>query len=145
MRRRKYLPLALLVLSLALVFANCSKPDKLCCLQYDPETDHATYCNNHRNAVLSFVRDVPEKADQLGRLSEIEDYYDEVEDCGTIDCIESAIKADTALAVFWEWYDNEHKYADRDADVQPEDKVRLILCGFKHAIDAEKKTLGEGE
>lgn len=145
MRKRLYLSLTLLVLGLALVLASCNKPDRLCCLQHDPETDQATYCNNHRDAVLKFVREVPGTADRLVRLSRFEDFYDTIDDCGTVDCIESAIEVDTALVRFKERYQDEHYYAERDTDVTQEQKVKLILCGFKHAIDGERQTLGEGE
>jgi len=47
----------------------------------------------------------------------------------------------TTIADFKDHYQNEHDFAEDDTDVPSEQKAKLILCGFKHAIDALKETL----
>jgi hypothetical protein len=143
-RRLQRISLILLTLALVAVLADC-RPDQLCCLTHDPETDQATYCNNHRDAVLKFVREISDVAERRARLTAFEQLYATLDHCQTVACIESVIEADTALSGFGERYQNEHRYAERDTDIPQEQKAGLILCGFKHAIDGQKQTLGEGE
>ena len=138
MKRTHLLVAILSVLFMAAVLTGCPPNDKLCCESYSPESDEATYCNNHRTAVVLFVNEVTDAAERQSRLSGFETFYAGVEDCRTVDCIEAAINS--TLPGFKDRYDNEHSWADRDTDVPADKEVLLILCGFKSAIDGLNKT-----
>jgi hypothetical protein len=138
MRRVRYLSLVLLAVGMAATLSSCRPKAELCCLNYSPETDQATYCNNHRIAVDLFVLDAVDSAQSRERLSNFADFYNTIKDCQTIDCIEHAINADSTIVGFLDHYQNEHDFAELDTDLPSEQKAELALCGFKHAIDARQ-------
>lgn len=132
------------VLSLIMMLAasGCgSKLDQLCCLQYPMESEKATYCNNMRNAVLKFVRAVPEASERQQRLAAFEVFYASIEDCKTVECIDSAVETAPNLPGLRDRYETERSFSDQDTEISDAQKPELIRCGFKHAIDGMKKTL----
>ncbi|UCD18303.1 MAG: hypothetical protein JSV44_05170 [Candidatus Zixiibacteriota bacterium] len=144
MRKAPQIRLVLLAVVLIALIGSC-RNDQLCCLEYQPQTDQATYCNNHRSAVGLFVLDVPDSAGTAAsreRLEMFERFYTtHLVDCATVDCIESAIYSDTTMPEFIERYRTEHNFAERDTDIPVGQKAELILCGFQHAIEAFMETL----
>ena len=114
---------------------------KLCCEQYSVESNQATYCNNHRDALMKYVRDTDDDSVMRTRLGQMEVFYELVEDCKTVECIEIGVGDPATPDEFAERYQTEHDYAERDALVPENEKAKLILCGFKHAIEGLNKTL----
>jgi len=129
---------------LLLSLASCFHSDKLCCEQYSAESESATYCNNHRNAALKFVRFVTDNDERLARLGDFKLFYSTVEDCQTVECIEDAIAIADNLPGFADRYQTEHDFSENDTNLPQEEKAGLILCGFDQAIEGLEKTL-EGE
>ena len=131
---------ALLIVGL-IQFYGCN--NQLCCLQYEVGSDMATYCNNHRDAVGKFIRKVDGESEQKIRLSNFIQFYESIKSCTTVECIETMINSDTSLPGFETIYEHEHQYAEQDTQVDSSLKAKLILCGFKHAIDAMEQNLYE--
>lgn len=119
----------------------CGDKDKLCCEEYQRESDLATYCNDHRDAVLEFVREVPDTTERRLRLNRIDAFYETVKDCQTVVCIEDAIGTAADLDAFANRYQQEHGFAETETAIAADKKAELILCGFRHAIDGLKETL----
>lgn len=144
--KRAHALFAVMLLLSAMTAVNGCWPfdgnDKLCCEEYQPEDNQATYCNNHRDAVMKFVLEDPEVIGQQQRLQSFEAFYETVKDCPTVDCIETAVAGNLTLPGFADRYRTEHEYAERDAVVPADTKAGLVLCGFRHAIEALKKTVG---
>jgi hypothetical protein len=115
--------------------------DKLCCEEYSPESQEATYCNGHRDAVLEFVREVADTNERRTRLNRFETFYETIKDCGTVDCIENGIAATANFDAFANRYQQEHGYVETETTIAADRKAALILCGFRHAIAGLKKTL----
>ncbi|MEW5924396.1 MAG: hypothetical protein AB1746_10445 [Candidatus Zixiibacteriota bacterium] len=133
------------ILLMSVCMLSCNHADKLCCEQYNPDTPQSTYCNNHRNAALKFVRFVTEDSERIARLNEFKAFYETVRDCETIECIQDGINAAPNLPGFIDYYTEEHEYSERDTDLPQNTKPSLILCGFDQAIKGLEKTLLEKE
>jgi hypothetical protein len=123
----------------SLIQFNCSK-DKLCCLQYETNSDKVKYCNNHRDAVGKFIREIENKSEQKTRLNKFKHFYESIKDCTILSCIEQKIDTDRSIPAFKSRYYDEHEYAEANFVIDSTLKVPLILCGFKHAIDALEQT-----
>lgn len=133
-----------LLLLIFLMGAFIACPVKLCCLKYEKGSDLAIYCNNHRDAVGKFIRNAENESEQITRLNNFKQFYESIKNCTTVQCIETQINNDTTLPGFQERYENEHEFAERDTQIDDSNlKAELILCGFKHAIDAFEKTLSK--
>jgi hypothetical protein len=115
--------------------------DKLCCESYSVESDQATYCNGHRDAVLLFVREVSDTTERRTRLNRIDAFYETIKECQTVACIEDAIGAQADLEAFANRYHQEHGFVETETAIAADKKAELILCGFRHAIAGLKKTL----
>jgi hypothetical protein len=115
--------------------------DKLCCEEYSPQSQEATYCNGHRDAVLEFVREVADTAERRARLNHFEAFYETVKDCRTVVCIEDGIGAASDFDAFANRYQQEHGYVETGTTIAADKKADLILCGFRHAVEGLKKTL----
>lgn len=140
----KRLSVLLLLIFLMGGLTECCKKTQLCCLKYEKGSDLAIYCNNHRDAVGKFIRSTENESEQITRLNNFKQFYDSIKDCTTVQCIETQINNNTTLTGFQERYENEHEFAERDIQINDSNlKAELILCGFKHAIDAFEKTLSK--
>lgn len=132
------------VLFLFLLSAAEGCKSQLCCVKYGPQTDEATYCNNHRSAVGTFVRQAaPDTTKMLDRLNNFKTFYKTIEGCETVDCIGNQIENATTLPGFAERYKTEHDFAEKDTQINADMKAKLILCGFKHAMDALDQTINK--
>lgn len=121
---------------LVLLLGTLGCTQKLCCLKYPAETDQATYCNNHRDAVGKFIISAPDPSERQVRLKDFKAFYRKIEEaCGTVQCIENSISSDAALSSFLGRYRGEHHFAERDTQIDEKMKTDLILCGFKHGLD----------
>jgi hypothetical protein len=142
-----------LIAVVALLALSCACPpseEKYCCEQYKGDDggtfDDArlSYCTYHRQAAIGFVRRGADSLEIAGRLEEFKLFYEKIDGCGTVVCIEDAIQADPALSEFWDIYQVEHRDAEDFTDL-PESvsKADLILCGFRNAIiNLEEAPLG---
>jgi hypothetical protein len=116
---------------------------KLCCHKYEVGSDLSTYCNNHRDAVAKFIRLAETESQQLARLNSFKEFYNSIQNCTTVECIKTHINDNTTLPGFRELYETEHQFAEQETNIDPDLKAEVILCGFKHAIDAFEKTLAK--
>jgi hypothetical protein len=139
------------VVALLAISCNCPPPEeKYCCEQYKSDDggtfddDRLSYCTYHRQAAIGFVRRGTDSLDIVNRLEEFKLFYEKIDDCGTVVCIEEAIQAESALSGFRDIYQVEHRDAEEFTDL-PESvsKAELILCGFRNAIvNLEEAPLG---
>ena len=123
-----------------LIGCSCCKHE-LCCIKYTENNELATYCNNHRDAVVKFIRIAEDVSEQKVRLNDFKQFYKSIKKCSTVECIETQIDMNNTLPGFKAEYEAEHNFAERDTQVDESLKAELILCGFKHAIVAQKQTL----
>ena len=129
--------LCVLLLVLFSLVGGCTSRSQLCCLQYAPNTDEATYCNNHQTAVGQFVRSAtPDQTLMRKHLTDFKAFYRTVQKCESVACIEEQLHAATTLPGFRQRYQTEHTFAEQETHVDPEKKASLVLCGFRHATDA---------
>jgi hypothetical protein len=142
MRVFKNAVLIVLVVVPAVIQSGCGGyKNDLCCLEYSPGSDQATYCNNFRNAALKFIDETVNKNMKEDRLDEFRAFYHVIEKCRTAECVDSAVDAANYMPGFKELYDNERWFSERDTDVSDSQKAELILCGFRDAIEIEESRL----
>ncbi len=126
---------------------GCSS-GKLCCTRFSQESAEATYCNNHRDAVGKYINVSRDPAERRDRLERIKKLYDRIKFCESVECIETEIYSDRTrelLPGFEARYAVDHEFAEQEAPVRGQDRARLILCGFRHAIQVvEEKLKREG-
>jgi hypothetical protein len=131
---------------LALLLITCSsKSPEPCCVQYDAYTDEATYCGNHRDAVMMWVQYPDEIPERRARLDAFKDFYDGIKDCKSVACIEEGITQAQSIPDFEDEYADEHDHSEQSTDLPEDQKDDLILCGFRHAIQALEENLTREE
>ncbi|MGB3479296.1 MAG: hypothetical protein WBB67_09060 [bacterium] len=130
--------LAILVIGLT---ECCST--KLGCHKYETGSNLSVYCNNHRDAVAKFIRLGETNSEQTVRLRNFREFYALIKNCKTPEDIKTYINNNTTLPGFRELYEIEHQFAEQETNINSALKAEVILCGFKHAIDAFEKNLAK--
>ncbi|MCB0312450.1 MAG: hypothetical protein KDH84_04155 [Calditrichaeota bacterium] len=121
---------------LILVLMSCAS-QKLCCSDYQPDTDAALYCNDHRDVVVKFVKSTTDIDERKRRLETFKRFYDTVKLCRTLSCLESWIYDDETMPGFSQRYALDHEAAEQLTHIlREDDKRKLIMCGFKNAIES---------
>jgi hypothetical protein len=143
--RTMIIPFLLVLIAAGL---GCNGKKQLCCLEYNyegdqVEQDEATYCNKHRDAILRFILEVDAKDEQVDRLEQSKVFYEQVMDCASVACIESAINDVATPERLRERYLDRHNAAEQETQLDESSKAGLILCGFDHAIQGTEQTINE--
>ena len=129
---------------LLLAAAGCAAPDPaLPCDAWPPSSDQGRYCAAHRDAVLRFVR-IPEDPDgRRARLDWMRKFYAAVEKTRREEVItQAAMGFEKEMPTWVRLYDQEHYWASRDTHIPSEEqRARLILDGFRHAITVLEREL----
>ena len=133
---------SLILVVIAVTLAGCPNR-QLCCHKYKIESELSTYCNNHRNAVAKYFEAAENDSEKGLRFDNFKEFYSSVETCTSVDCIETEIINNAAIPDFYEFYNEEHEYAEKETNIDTNVKAAVILCGFKHAIDAFEKLLSK--
>jgi hypothetical protein len=116
--------------------AGCAADPALRCDTYAASSDEGKFCAYHRSAVLRFVRMPADPAQRRVRLESIRKFHGAVRDTRREDVITQAVLSlDKELPDWVRLYQEEHFWAARDCGIPvDEDRARLILDGFAHAI-----------
>lgn len=140
MRRISKWPTALIIILLVTVsLTGCGgKKDVLCCNEVgsDFASIDRSYCMSHRDAAGLFILTPATSSEQKVRLDAFGQFYEIVEDCQSLDCIQAAVDTCSFVPLFKPEYDHEHARAEEKYSVNETEKSKLILCGFRHAISA---------
>ena len=97
----------------------------------------------HRDAVLRFVR-IPEDADgRRARLEWFRQFHAAVSGTRREEVISDAVRAfEKEMPTWVRLYDQEHLWASRDTNLPADERrARLILEGFRHAIEELEREL----
>jgi len=98
---KKSLKLLSAVLILALFIGSavecCKGRSRLCCHKYETGSDLATYCNNHRNAVVKYIESAEGEAEKKVRFDNFKQFYNTAKSCTTVECIETQIAENTSM------------------------------------------------
>lgn len=139
---KQLLSIILCVYVLSCLVACNGKESILCCLQYPTNSDLMSYCMNHARSVGAFIINEETSEEQKKRLSAFMEFYESVKTCESVNCIEDQIRNTSTLPNFLEEFVSEHKQSEDEFQFSEDLKVKLILCGFRHAIESYKKILG---
>ena len=138
----KLFTVLLILAVLAVTLTGCPKP-QYCCHKYDIGSELSTYCNNHRNAVAKYFESAQNDNEKRLRFDNFKEFYSKAATCTSVDCIETEITNNTMIPEFHEFYKEEHEYAEKETNIDPNVKAEVILCGFKHAIDAFEQLMNK--
>jgi hypothetical protein len=130
----------ILACTLLVLVGGCSSGPDLCCSQYERASDRHMYCNNHSSVAGRCLNDArfQSQAEYILLRDQLEEYLAAADTCDDVTCIETILEDDEDLECLWNRYDMEHSDAEESLESQlSEDlKARLILCGFRNAIQA---------
>jgi hypothetical protein len=128
---------------LLLAAASCSSAPALCCLEFKPGTPEAKYCNDHRDAVAVYFYEPEEDRNRLERYEAFGAFFKTLENARSVEEIEQAVRAASTIPGFLARYERKHRQAEEAGITDPGLRTRLILCGFRHALEAFRQERGK--
>jgi hypothetical protein len=115
------------------------------CKNYAPETDEATYCRYHRNAVWNYVEQSTDVELQKTQLTRLESLYKTVKDCDDVDCIFNEVQADSIAPGFAGIFDSVNAEAEEEVATAEFNHRKVLLCGLMNGIIDWRDSLGVEE
>ena len=139
MRRVQLVLLIIMMAATALVVDACKE---CTCKNYAAETDEATYCRFHRDAVWDYVDQATDTAQMKVQVTRLETLYKAVDDCGDMNCIVIEIQADSIAPGFATIFVSANADAASEVDAAGFDQRKVLLCGLMHGIIDWRERLG---
>ena len=109
---------------------------RLCCSNVGDSvnSEERAYCLDHAIAVSMFIFKPPDTTTQRARLETAQSLFDRhIDTCSSVASVLDVVSTVPELNVM---FVDEHNDANRDLDVAERDKLDLVKCGFKHALEA---------
>ena len=110
----------------------CSICSEIGCQQFDSMGLEATYCRLHREAVWDYIELGENKKSQSNRTLSITRLLGELNQCHSIDCIETEISADTIAIDFNLIYQTAHQIAEEKRNGRDMKVRQVIMCGLEN-------------
>lgn len=112
------------------------------CRQYNRMGVEAAYCRLHREAVWNYVELADTEAGLKERIYSIARLLEELKRCNSIDCVDSAIAADTIAPGFYSIYSSAHEKADEKLNGVTIRIKMVTLCGLENGLGDWDHSLG---
>ena len=119
-----------ILIVLPLLFAGCNAD--CTCKDYDPETDEATYCRNHREAVWDYVElgsGTDEIRTQVGNMERL---LEVISKCRDTSCINAEIRTENHAPGFADVFTRWNQRAEQDVGGAELKRWKVILCGLNN-------------
>jgi hypothetical protein len=94
---------------------------------------------------MMWVQSVDEATESRARLDIFKELYETVKHCESTACIEEGITRAQNMPSFKEEYLEAKAASDESTNLADDKKDDLILCGFRHAIEALEENLKREE
>jgi hypothetical protein len=127
---------------LTLVADSCKE---CTCKNYAPESDEATYCRYHRNAVWEYVEQSTDVELQKTQLARLESLYKAIKDCDDMDCIFNEVQADSIAPGFAGIFDSLNAEAEEEVATAEFNRPKVLICGLMNGILDWRDSLGVEE
>ena len=106
-----------------------------CCDEFSATEDRGIYCFSHKDAILRFVRDGATPAERKGRLEWFKGVLKDLEPLPDSDAVHDRLSQfEKSRPEFWVPYEKYHFWAGRDTNLGLQQRGRLMVCGFRHAV-----------
>src|SRR5262245_15920 len=116
-------------------WVGCAIDPGECCDRFSPGEERGIYCNAHKDAVIRYVEGTRDRVEQQQRLEWFKGVFKELEPLADSDAIHDRLsRFEATRPDFWTQYDRQHFWAGRDTSLGLEERGRLMVCGFRHAI-----------
>ena len=123
----------LLSVAVLLAFSACAGDRALRDDSFSTQSDEGRYATAHGDAVLRYVRDGGSESERWERMSGALMFLRRIEAAKDADAI-TAMAREADLPGFWKRYEQDHLWAERDCNVNPDLKAELIRSGFRRAL-----------
>lgn len=127
--------LGAMVAGAILASAGCARDPGRCCDEFTPTEDRGIYCLAHKDAVVRYVEAAKASADRLARIDWFKGVLKELELLPDSDAIHDRLsRFEKSRPDFWKEYEKHHFWSGRDTILGLEERGRLMICGFRHAV-----------
>ena len=135
---------ATVVLTAFLLLAAIACNDECGCRDYSPQTDEATRCRYHREAVWDYVEQGGDEVEMRSQLARMERLFDLLDDCRTWPCVTAEIEADSTAPGFALVFSGVQSALETKGLMAGNQWGKVALCGLQNGIRDWQDSLKTG-